>query len=104
MEGRKEKVIINVGNGQKAYLMSVLGKLDWRVQTVEQIGSLQRRRQISIRGGMTLTNWPEIKDQWKHLRGIPFSKFGKRSKIYALIGSVYHNLLFPMKEVREGDK
>ena len=31
MEGRKEKVIINVGNGQKAYLMSVLGKLDWRV-------------------------------------------------------------------------
>ena len=24
MEGRKEKVIINVANGQKAYLMSVL--------------------------------------------------------------------------------
>ena len=47
--------------------------------------------------------WLQIKDQWKHLRDIPFPKLGKRSKIDVLIGSDYYNLLFPLKEVRGGD-
>ena len=57
----------------------------------------------NICGGMKPTNWLQIKDQWKHLRDIPFPKLGKRSKIDVLIGSDYYNLLFPMKEVRGGD-
>ena len=52
---------------------------------------------------MKPTNWLQTKDQWKHLRDIPFPKLGKRSKTDVLIGSDYHNLLFPMKEVHGGD-
>ena len=52
---------------------------------------------------MKPTNWQQIKDQWKHLRGIPFLKLAKNSKIDVLIGSDYNNLLFPMKEVHAGD-
>ena len=52
---------------------------------------------------MKPTNWPQIKDHWKHLRDIPFPELGKRSKIDVFIGSDYYNLLFPIKEVRGGN-
>ena len=103
LDGRKEKVIINVANRQKVNLMSAtmeigLKSLDGRVDTV-----IVAKTSNNICGGMKPTNWLQIKDQWKHLRDIPFPKLGKRSKIDVLIGSDYYNLLFPMKEVRGGD-
>ena len=102
-DGRKEKVIINVSNGQKVNLKSAtmeigLESLDGQVNTV-----IIAKTSNNICGGMKPTNWLQIKDQWKHLRDIPFPKLGKRSKIDVLIGSDYYNLLFPMKEVRGGD-
>ena len=54
-------------------------------------------------GKLESTNWLQIRDQWKHLRDIPFPKLGKKSKIDVLIGSDYCNLLFPMNEVRGGN-
>ena len=101
--GRKEKVIINVANGQKVNLMSAtmeigLESLDGRVDTV-----IVPKISNNICGVMKPTNWLQIKDQWKHLRDIPFPKLGKRSKIDVLIGSDYYNLLFLMKEIRGGD-
>ena len=105
LEGTKEKVSINVANDQKVHvdLMSAtietgLKSLDGRVDTV-----IVAKTPNSICGGMKPTNWLQIRDQWKHLRVIPFPKLGKRSKIDVLIGSDYYNLLFPMKEVRGGD-
>ena len=103
LEGRKEKVTINVANDQKVDLMSAtmeigLESLDGRVDTV-----IVAKTSNSICGGMKPTNWLQIRYQWKHLRDMPFPKLGKRSKIDALIGSDYYNLLFPMKEVRGGD-
>ena len=103
MEGQKERVTINVANDQKVDLMSAtmeigLESLDGRVDTV-----IVAKTSHSICGGMKPTNWLEIRDQWKHLKNIPFPKLGKRSKIDVLIGSDYYNLLFPMKEVRGGD-
>ena len=103
LDGRKEKVIINVANRQKVNLMSAtmeigLKSLDGRVNTV-----IVAKTSNNICGGMKPTNWLQIKDQWKHLRDIPFPKVGKRSKIDVLIGSDYYNLLFPLKEVRGGD-
>ena len=85
--GRKEKVIINVANGQNVNLMSAtreigLESLDDRVDTV-----IVTKTSNNICGGMKPTNWLQIKDQWKHLRDIPFPKLGKRSKIDVLIGS-----------------
>ena len=75
-----------------------LESLDGRVDTV-----IVAKTSDNICGGIKRTNWLQIKDQWKHLRDIPFPKLGKRSKIDVLIGSDYYNLLFPMKEVRGGD-
>ena len=75
-----------------------LESLDGRVDTVIVV-----KTSNSICGGMKPTNRLQIKDQWKHLRDIPFHKLGKRSKIDILIGSDYYNLLFPMKEVCGGD-
>ena len=103
LEGRKEKVTINVANDQKVDIMSAtieigLESLDGRVDTV-----IVAKTSNSICGGMKPTNWLQIRDQWKHLRNIPFPKLGKRSKIDVLIGSDYYNLLFPMKEVRGGN-
>ena len=104
MEGRKKKVVINVANGQKVDLMSAtmeigLKSLDGQVVTV-----IVAKTSNNICGGMKPTNWLQIKDQWKHLRNIPFPALGKKSKIDVLIGLDYYNLLFPMKEVRGGDK
>ena len=101
--GRKEKVIINVANGQKVNLMSAtmeigLESLDGRVDTV-----IVAKTSNNICGGMKPIIWLRIKDQWKHLREIPSPKLGKRSKIDVLIGLDHYNLLFPMKEVRGGD-
>ena len=75
-----------------------LESLDGRVDTV-----IVAKTSHSICGSMKPTNWLEIRDQWKHLKNIPFPKLGKRSKIDVFIGSDYCNLLFPMKEVRGGD-
>jgi len=103
LEGRKEKVTINVANDQKVGLTSAtmeigLESLDGRVDT-----AIVAKASNSIYGDRKPTNWLQIRDQWKHLRDIPFTKLGKRSKINVLIGSDYYNLLFPMKEVRGGD-
>ena len=103
LDGRKEKVITNVANGQKVNLMSAtveigLERLHGQVDTV-----IVAKTSKNICGGMKPTNWLQIKDQWNHLRGIPFPKLGKRSKIDVLIGSDYNSLLFPMKEVHGGD-
>ena len=103
MDSRKEKVIINVANGQKVNLMSAtmdigLESLESRVNT-----NIVAKTSNNISGGMKPINWLQIKDQWGHLRDIAFPKLGKRSKIAVLIGSNDYNLLFPMKDVRGGD-
>ena len=87
LDGRKEKVITNVANGQlKVNLMSAtmeigLESVDGLVDTV-----IVAKTSQNICGGMKPTNWLQIKDQWKHLRDIPFPKLGKGSKIDVLIG------------------
>ena len=79
LDGRKEKVIINVANGHKVNLMSAtmeigLESLDGRVYTV-----IVAKTSKNMCGRMKPTNWPQIKDQWKHLRDIPSPKLGKRT-------------------------
>ena len=67
LDGRKEKVIINVASGQKVSLMSAtmeigLESLDGQVDTIIVV-----KTSNNICGGMKPTNWLQIKDQWKHL-------------------------------------
>ena len=101
-DGRKEKVITNVANGQKVNLMSTTMEIG--LESLDgQVGTVSSETSQNICGGMKPTNWEQIKDQWKHLRGIPLPKLGKRSKIDVLIGSDYNSLLFPIKEVRGGN-
>ena len=85
LEGQKERVTINVANDQKVDLMSAtmeigLESLDGRVDTV-----IVAKTSHSICGGMKPTNWLEIRDQWKHLKNIPFPKLGKRRSTCSLV-------------------
>ena len=62
LDGRKEKVIVNVANGQKVDLMSAtmeigLESLDGQVDTVIVV-----RTSNNICGGMKPTNWLQIND------------------------------------------
>ena len=82
LDGSKEKVIINVANDQKVNLMSAtmeigLESLDGRVDTV-----IIAKTSNNICGGMKPTNWLQIKDQWKHLRDIPFKE---KSQLHWLV-------------------
>ena len=72
-------------------------RLDCHMDTV-----IVAKTSNNICGGMKPTNWLQIKDQWKHLRGILIPKLAKNSKIDVLIGSDYNNLLFPI-EAHGGD-
>ena len=79
MDGRNQKVIVNVANGQKVNLMSAtieigLESLDGQVDTI-----IVAKTSNNICGGMKPINCLQIKDQWKHLSDIPFPKLGKRS-------------------------
>ena len=92
LDGTKENIIINVANCQRDNLMSAtmeigLESLGGRVDTI-----IVAKTSNNICVGMKPTNWLQIKDQWKHLRDIPFPKLGKRSKIDVFIGSDYYNL------------
>ena len=79
MDGRNQKVIINVANGPKVNLMSAtmeigLESLDGRVDTI-----IVAKTSNNICGGMKPINYLHIKDQWKYMSDIPFPKLGKRS-------------------------
>ena len=50
---------------------------------------------------MKPTNWPQIKDHWKHLRDIPFPELGKRSKMTFLLVQIITTCCFQLKRFVE---
>ena len=66
-----------------------LESLDVQVDTV-----IVAKTSNNICGGMKPTNWLRIKDQWKHLRDIPFSKLGKRCKMEFLLVQIITTYCF----------
>ena len=53
-----------------------------------------------ICGGMKPTDWVTMKQQWNHLKEIPFPNLAQKGVIDVLLGSHYYHLMFPMQEIR----
>ena len=41
-----------------------------------------------------------MKQQWNHLKDIPFPHLAEKGVINVLLGSNYYHLMFPMQEIR----
>ena len=51
-----------------------------------------------ICGGMKPIDWVTMKQQWNHLKDIPFPHLAEKQVIDVLLGSYYYHLMFPMQE------
>ena len=97
---QKEEITINVANDQKVRLMAAtleigLESVDGKVDT-----SIVVKTSDKICGGMKPTDWVTMKQQWNHLKDIPFPHLAEKRVIDVLLGSDYYHLMFPMQEIR----
>lgn len=97
---QKEEITINVTNDQKVRLMVAtleigLESVDGKVDTTIVVKTSDK-----ICGGMKPINWVTIKQQWNHLKDIPFPHLAEKEVIDVLLGSDYYHLMFPMQEIR----
>ena len=101
LQGRTEKVTVNVLNGQaetfntkpvSVKLKSVTGSLSMVVNayTVDR-----------LTGNMPVVDWNKYKKQWPHLRNIDFPSSPRRPIVDMLIGLDCTDLLYAIEEVRE---
>ena len=100
LQGRTEKVTVNVLNGQaesfntkpvSVELKSVTGSLSLIVNayTVDR-----------VTGNMHVVDWNKYKKQWPHLRNIDFPSSTRRPIVDMLIGLDCADLLYAIEEVR----
>ena len=96
---QKEEITINVGKGQNVWLMaatleigfeSIDGKVDTRIVV---------KTSDKISGKMKPTDWVTMKQQWNHLKEIPFPHLAEKGVINVLLRSDYYQLMFPMQEI-----
>ena len=97
---QKEEITINVANDQKVRLMAAtleigLESVDGKVDTTIVVKTSDK-----ICGGMKPTDWVTMKQQWNHLKDIPFPHLAEKGVIDVLLGSDYYHLMFPMQEIR----
>lgn len=96
----KEEITINVANDQKVRLMAAtleigLESVDGKVDTTIVVKTSDK-----ICGGMKPTDWVTMKQQWNHLKDIPFPHLAEKGVIDVLLRSDYYHLMFPMQEIR----
>lgn len=96
----KVEITINVANDQKVRLMAAtleigLESVDGKVDTTIVVKTSDK-----ICGGMKPTDWVTMKQQWNHLKDIPFPHLAEKGVIDVLLGSDYYHLMFPMLEIR----
>ena len=97
---QKEEITINVANDQKVRLMAAtleigLESVDGKVDTMIVVKTSDK-----ICGGMKPTDWVTMKQQWNHLKDIPFPHVAEKGVIDVLLRSDYYHLMFPMQEIR----
>ena len=71
-----------------------LESTDGRVDTEVTAQTSER-----ICGGLRPVNWLKIKQNWSHLRSIPFPKLATGNQINVLLGADHFELMYSMKEV-----
>ena len=100
LQGRTEKVSVNVLNGQaetfdtkpvSVELKSVTGSLSMIVNAYMV---------NKVTGNMPVVNWNKYKKQWPHLRNIDFPSSPRRPIVDMLIGLDCADLLHAQEEVR----
>lgn len=96
----KEEITINVANDQKVRLMAAtleigLESVDGKVDKTIVVKTSDK-----ICGGIKPTDWVTMKQQWNHLKDIPFPHLAEKGVIDVLLGSDYYHLMFPMQEIR----
>ena len=99
LQGQKEKITINVANGQQVSFDSMtftigLESTDGNIDTTIEANTSER-----ICGGMKPVNWVKIQHQWTHLRDIPFPELGSKSVVDVLLGTDNYHLMYSMQEV-----
>ena len=97
---QKEEITINVANDQKVRLMATtleigIESVDGQVDTAIAVKTNNK-----ISGGMKPTDRVTIKQQWNHLKVIPFPNLAQKGVIDVLLGSGYNHLMFPLQEIR----
>ena len=97
---QKEEITINVAKDQKVRLMAAtleigLESVDGKVDT-----TIVMKTSDKICGGMKPTDRVTMKQEWNHLKDIPFPHLAEKGVIDVLLGSDYYHLMFPMKEIR----
>ena len=73
------------------------------LQIISSDGNLKTRVNAlavkEVTGNLTAINWKKQKNEWKHLRTIPFPTSGKRQLVDMLIGSDYIELHKSLQEI-----
>ena len=100
LQGRTEKMTVNVLNGQvetfetkpiNVELMSITGD----VSTMVSACTVDR-----VTGNMPVVEWNKFKQQWSHLRNINFPTSATRPIVDMLLGLDCADLLYAIQEVR----
>ena len=99
LTGVKKRIEVKVANDQTISFMSNtftigLESTDGRVDT-----EIVAKTSEKICGGMKAVNWLTIKQNWSHMKEIPFPKLAKGNKIDVLLGGDHYELMYSMKEV-----
>ena len=99
LTGAKERIEVKVANDQTISFMSNtftigLESTGGRVDTEIVAKTFEK-----ICGGMKAVNWLTIKQNWNHLKEIPFPTLAKGNQIDVLLGADHYELLYLMKEI-----
>ncbi len=95
----KQRIDVKVANDQTISFMSNtftigLESTHGRVDT-----EIVAKTSEKICGGMKAVNWLTIKQNWNHMKEIPFPKLAKGNQIDVLLGADHYELMYSMKEV-----
>ena len=99
LTGEKKRIQVKVANDQTISFLSntftvSLESTDGRVDT-----EIVAKTLTKICGEMKAVNWLTIKQNWKHMKGIPFPKLAKGNHIDILLGVDHYELMYTMKEI-----
>ena len=99
LTGAKERIEVKVANDQTISFMSNTFTIgvegtDGRVNT-----EIVAKTSEKICGGMKDVNWLTIKQNWNHVKEIPFPTSAKGNQIDVLFGADHYELMYSMKEI-----
>lgn len=100
LQGRTEKVTVNVLNGQAETFETKPVSVELKSVT-GNVGMMVNAYTVNrVTGNMPVVNWNQYKKRWSHLRNIDFPSSPRRPIVDMLIGLDCADLLYAIEEVR----